>query len=89
MRRILRLALSLAFCFFVLTGAAFAANFPFPVWSTAADGTVTYGYMNDAGKMVVPIQYENAGAFGDCGLAAVELDGKTALLNTAGALVTG
>ena len=39
----LRLALSLALCLFVLTGMALAANFPYPVWSTAADGTVTYG----------------------------------------------
>ena len=88
MRRILRLAVSLAFCLIFLAGAAFAINFPFPVWSTAADGTVTYGYLNDTGDMIIPIRYDNAGEFGDCGLAAVELAGKTALMNTSGSLVT-
>ncbi len=88
MKNILRLALALALCLFVLTGTALAANFPYPVWSTAADGTVTYGYFNDAGEAVIPLWYDDAAEFGACGLAAVELDGKTALVNTAGELIT-
>lgn len=88
MKRMLRLALTLALCLFVLTGTALAANFPYPIWSTAADGTVTYGYLNDAGEPVSPLWYDDAGEFGDCGLAAVELDGKTALINISGELMT-
>ena len=88
MKRTLRLALSLMICLFVLTGTVLAVNFPYPVWSTAADGTVTYGYLNDAGEPVTPLVYDEAGAFGDCGLAAVELAGKTALINVSGERVT-
>ena len=76
MKRTLRLALSLMICLFVLTGTVLAVNFPYPIWSTAADGTITYGYLNDAGESVTPLLYDDAGAFGDCGLAAVELAGK-------------
>lgn len=88
MKRTLRLALSLVVCLFVLTGAALAANFPYPVWSTAADGTVAYGYLDDAGAAVIPLRYDEAGAFGGCGLAAVGFEGKTALVNVSGELVT-
>ena len=44
--------------------------------------------MNDAGESVSPLWYDEAGEFGDCGLAAVELDGKTALINVLGELMT-
>ncbi|MBQ8584699.1 MAG: WG repeat-containing protein, partial [Butyricicoccus sp.] len=88
MKRMLRLAIGLVLGLCVLSGTALAANFPYPVWSTAADGAVTYGYLNDAGEMVVPSLYDGAGDFGACGLAAVDLDGKTALINSQGEMIS-
>ena len=88
MKKMFRQVVGWLFSLLLFTGTSFALNYPYPVWSTAADGTVTYGYLQDDGKTVISLQYESAGEFGACGLAAVGLDSKTALLNARGELLT-
>ena len=48
-----------------------------------------YGYINSAGKVVVPLEYDWAEDFGILapGLARVKKDGKYGVVNTAGKVV--
>lgn len=62
--------LSILFAAMLLTLPAAAVDL-FPVDSTAANGSTSWGYMNADGMQAIPYQYASAEAFTEDGLAAV------------------
>lgn len=57
----------------------------FPVAQTGVDGLTRYGYLDEAGQVVLPFIYTQAGEFTNCGLAVVENDQwQTAVIDRQG-----
>lgn len=72
----------------MLTAAAAADTTIFPVQRTGIDGVTRYGYLDEAGRTVLPFSYIHAGEFAPCGLAAVEDEKwQTAVIDRTGHLV--
>lgn len=76
--------LSILFVMAVLVLPASAVSL-FPVDSTQADGFTSWGYMDEDGAFVIPLQYASASAFTEDGLAVVtDRGGNTAVIDIQG-----
>lgn len=84
----LKKTISAVFVAFIMIIGAAAAGTIFPVQSTDVDGITRYGYLDEAGRTVLPFAYATAGEFADCGLAAVENEKwQTAVIDREGHVV--
>ncbi len=84
----LKKTISAVFVAFIMIIGAAAAGTIFPVQSTDIDGITRYGYLDEAGRTVLPFAYATAGEFADCGLAAVENEKwQTAVIDREGHVV--